>query len=74
MKVRTKILQTEKAEKTGKLNPIPVRLSLEQDSDLRALSEKSGIPKSAIMRMGLEYFLPRALKGEINLLTCGRKG
>lgn len=52
--------------------PIPVRLTLRQEDELRQIKDCTGLPMSYIMRIGFDYFLPRFLSGEINILKIGR--
>lgn len=65
MKNRTAV---DEAEKLG--TPVPVRISHEQKRALDLLNGKTNISRQAIIRLGLNYFLPRFISGEIDLQEC----
>lgn len=51
---------------------VPVKLSTEQSKMLSDLKNASGLSRSAIIRLGLNYFLPRFKSGKIDIHDCIR--
>lgn len=70
MKRKTK---SEPAEKTAKLNPVPVRFDRDEDADIKALAATTGLPSSELIRRAVRFAIPKFRSGEVNILELGAK-
>lgn len=55
-------------------HPFPIRLDESQEADIKELQDRTGLSKTALLRMALCYSLPRFATGEINIMEfLGKK-
>ena len=54
-------------------NPIPIRLSMEQQQLIGDYQAKTGLAKSFVIRRCISYALEKFASGEIDILTLQEK-